>query len=50
VTAVVLHYDRPAGALAAVPVFGLLGRGREAWLQARGLFAYLTGSRGRMDV
>ncbi len=36
--------------LAAVPVFALLGRGREGWLQARGVFAYLTGSRGRMDV
>jgi len=36
--------------LAAVPVFALLGRAREGWLQARGVFAYLTGSRGRMDV
>ncbi|HEY6193559.1 MAG TPA: glycosyltransferase family 2 protein [Candidatus Eisenbacteria bacterium] len=36
--------------LAAVPVFALVGRAREGWLQARGLFAYLAGSRGRMDV
>ena len=36
--------------LAAVPVYALLGRGREGWLQARGVFAYLAGSRGRMDV
>jgi GT2 family glycosyltransferase len=36
--------------LAAVPVFALLGRAREGWLQARGVFAYLAGSRGRMNV
>jgi GT2 family glycosyltransferase len=36
--------------LAAVPVFALQGRGREGWLQARGVFAFLAGSRGRMDV
>ena len=36
--------------LAAVPVFTLHGRGREGWLQARGVLAYLAGSRGRMDV
>ena len=36
--------------LAAVPVFALLGRAREGWLQWRGVRAYLAGSRGRMDV
>jgi len=36
--------------LAAVPVFALLGRGREGWLQARGVLAYFAGSRGRMHV
>jgi GT2 family glycosyltransferase len=36
--------------LAAVPVFALLGRGREGWLQGRGVFAYLAGRRGHMDV
>jgi hypothetical protein len=36
--------------LAAVPAYGLQGRWREGWLQARGVFAFLAGSRGRMDV
>lgn len=35
--------------LAAVPVYALLGRAHEGWLQARGVFAFLAGSRGRMD-
>lgn len=34
--------------LASVPVFVLAGRAREGWLQARGVFAFLSGSKGRM--
>lgn len=36
--------------LFAVPAFALLGRWHEGWLQARGVFAYLAGSRGRMNA
>lgn len=36
--------------LAAVPAYALKGRAHEGWLQARGVFAFLSGSRGRMDV
>lgn len=36
--------------LAAVPVYALVGRWREGWLQARGVFAFLSGSRGRIDA
>jgi GT2 family glycosyltransferase len=36
--------------LAAVPVYCLVGRWRDGWFQARGVFAFLAGSRGRMNV
>ena len=36
--------------LAAVPLYALQGRAHEGWLQARGVFAFLIGSRGRMDA
>jgi hypothetical protein len=34
--------------LAAVPTYALRGRAHEAWLQLRGVAAFLTGSRGQM--
>lgn len=34
--------------LAALPVYALTGRAHEGWLQARGVFAFLAGSTGRM--
>ena len=36
--------------MVAFPVFVLQGRGREGWLQVRGVIAFLRGSRGHMDV
>jgi len=35
--------------LASLPVQVLLGRGRAGWIQARGVLAFLRGSRGRMQ-
>jgi len=34
--------------LALVPWLAVTGRGREGWLQLRGVWAFLRGSRGRM--
>lgn len=36
--------------LAAVPAYALSGRAHEGWLQLRGVLAFLSGSRGRMDA